>query len=88
MKTPPREPSTRELKIVRWTIGLTIVVLCAVLLWFELGWEREDEESVAATAPAAGGDMVPPADEGAAVPPAGAGDSSHTPADVIPPEEP
>ena len=87
MKTPPREPSNRDLRIVRWTIGLVIVALSAALLWFEWGWERDDEDKVAETAPAAGADMVPPADEPAAAPAAG-GDSSHAPSDVIPPEEP
>jgi len=87
MKTAPREPSNVDLRIVRWTIGFVIVALVALLLWFEWGWQRDDADRVAETAPAAGGDMVPPVDEDAAAPPKG-GDSGHAPSDVIPPEEP
>ena len=87
MKAPPREPSSRDLRIVRWMIGAVIVALCGLLLWFEWGWERDDEDRVAETAPAAGGDMVPPSDEGEGSPPV-ADDSRHAPSDVIPPEEP
>ena len=59
----------------------------ALLLWFEVGWEREDANSVAETAPAAGGDLVPPVDEDAP-PPLPAADADHGKTDVIPPEEP
>jgi hypothetical protein len=69
----------------RWAVGLLVVIVGALLLWFGWQWERGGTE-VDATAPAAGGDMVPPVDEGADVsPPA---QSDHTTTDVIPPAEP
>jgi hypothetical protein len=70
-----------------WALGLLVVVVGALLLWFGLQWERGGPDMVDATAPAAGGDMVPPVDEGADVPPLPA-QSDHTTTDVIPPEEP
>jgi hypothetical protein len=70
----------------RWTVGLLVVIVGALLLWFGWQWERGGTDVVDATAPAAGGDMVPPVDEGADVsPPA---QSDHTTTDVIPPAEP
>jgi hypothetical protein len=66
---------------------LLVVALCALLLWFGLGWQRDGTDMVDATAPAAGGDMVPPIDDGAdASPPPALSD--HTTTDVIPPEDP
>lgn len=69
-----------------WAVGLLVAALCALLLWFGLGQEPDGTDMVDATAPAAGGDMIPPIDEGAdhsvpALP-------DHTTTDVIPPEEP
>ena len=63
----------------RWSLGLLVVVLCALLLWFGLRWESGGMDTADAIAPAADGDMVPPVDEGAdgAAPAAGA--------DMVPP---
>jgi hypothetical protein len=71
----------------RWAVGLLVVIVGALLLWFGLQWERGGTDMVGATAPAAGRDMVPPVDEGAdASPPPAQPDRTTT--DVIPPEEP
>ena len=74
-------------KAGRWAVSLLVVALCALLLWFGLGWQRDDTDVVDATAPAAGGDMLPPIDDGAEPsPPPALPD--HATTDVIPPEEP
>jgi len=67
-------------------VGLLVAALCALLLWFGLPWSRDDAELVQATAPAAGGDIVPVVDDDTAEPPPPPPD--HTATDVIPPEEP
>jgi hypothetical protein len=69
-----------------WAFGLLIVVLGALLLWFGLRREPDETDVVDATAPAAGGDMIPPIDDGVdhAVPAL----PDHTTTDVIPPGEP
>jgi hypothetical protein len=71
-----------------WVVGLLVVAVGALLLWFGLQWERDGTDVVDATAPAAGGDMVPPVDEGADVSPQPARSDHTTTTDVIPPEEP
>ncbi len=72
----------------RWAIGLLVVAVGALLLWFGLRWERGGTDRVDATAPAAGPDMLPPLDEGAeGLPPPAQSDSTTT-TDVIPPQEP
>jgi len=55
----------RRLIFGRWSLGLLVVILGALMLWFGLRWNRDAADTADATAPAAGGDMVPPVDEGA-----------------------
>ncbi len=71
----------------RWAVGLLIAAAFALLLWYGLRWERSGADMAAATAPAAGDDMVPPVDEDADSP-STSGESDRTTTDVIPPEEP
>jgi hypothetical protein len=71
----------------RWAVLLIVVAVGALALWLALQWERGGTDVVDATAPAAGGDLVPPVDEGAdaSLPPA---QSDRATIDVIPPQEP
>jgi len=71
----------------RWAVGLLVAALGALLLWFGLREESDGTDMVDAAAPAAGGDMIPPFDEGATSPPAPP-EPDQTTTDVIPPEEP
>jgi hypothetical protein len=87
MTATRRESAGLRRKAGRWALSLLVAALCALLLWFGLGWQRDDTDVADATAPAAGGDMVPPIDDGAEPsPPPTLPD--HTTTDVIPPEEP
>jgi hypothetical protein len=79
---------TRDRRIGRWAVVVIAAVLgTLLLLWYGLQEDRDDTDTVDATAPAAGADMIPPVDEGAddSPPPL---QSDHTTTDVIPPEEP
>ena len=79
---------TRDRRIGRWAVGVIAAVLgTLLLLWYGLQEDRDGTDTVDATAPAAGGDMIPPVDEGAdeSPPPP---QPDHTTTDVIPPEEP
>jgi len=71
----------------RWAVGLVVAALCALLLWFGLPWSRDDAELIQATAPAAGGDIVPVVDDDTAEP-SPPPPPDHTATDVIPPEDP
>jgi hypothetical protein len=79
---------TRDRRIGRWAVVVIAAVLCTLLLlWYGLQEDRDGADTVDATVPAAGGDMIPPVDEGADdSPPLPQPD--HTTTDVIPPEEP
>jgi hypothetical protein len=74
-------------RVGRWAVGLLVAALCALLLWFAMPWSPDDADLVAATVPAAGGDMAPAVDDDSAEPPPPP-PSDHTATDVIPPEEP
>ena len=73
--------------MTRHPLKTFIAAACALLLWFGLRWERSGADTMAATAPAAGDDMVPPVGEDADNP-STPGESDRTTTDVIPPEEP
>jgi hypothetical protein len=82
----------RRLIVGRWSLGLLVVILGALMLWFGLRWNRDATDTADATAPAAGSDMIPPVDEGADAPaPAAGGDmvppvDDNTDASPPPPE--
>jgi hypothetical protein len=68
-------------KAGRWSLGLFVVILCALMLWFGLRWDRDAADMADATAPSVATDLVPPVDEGAdATAPAAGGD-------MVPPAE-
>ena len=80
---------TRDRRIGRWAVGLLVAAVLALLvLWYALEGDRGGTDTVDTTAPAAGGDMIPPVDEGADASSPPPPQPDHTTTDVIPPEEP
>jgi len=94
MAASPRRRLNIDRRVGRWVIVLAITAAAGLLVWFGLRWERGETDMMAETAPAAGGDMVPPGDlvppgdDDPAAPPAPDASGSTTTTDVIPPEEP
>ena len=72
---------------IGWVVGALAVAVIAVLLWFRLASNDDGQYAGTVTAPAAGGDVLPPPEDDAGRATA-AGAADQPTQDIIPPDEP